>query len=186
MAWFNLTRLTRSGLSCFLSRRFDQFQIGTRKTFSWEPGVSRGHRLYARRLEAVVICLMFWITRYLDMPSVSAQRKNFKLLEANSAKSTPLTLERAQRLMDAGFEWTAKNPRHLMWEVRFAELKDFKVGIDKALPPLRTVTNRGVCISPCILFLGGRLTTGMLRFPLAGRLVENLKMSYDDGLWWYA
>jgi len=29
--------------------------------------------------------------------------------------------------MQEGFEWTAKNPRHLMWEVRFAELKDFKV-----------------------------------------------------------
>lgn len=59
---------------------------------------------------------------------VSAQRKNYKLLEANSAKSTPLSMERAQRLLDVGFEWTAKNPRHLMWEVRFAELKDFKVG----------------------------------------------------------
>jgi hypothetical protein len=60
---------------------------------------------------------------------VAAQRKYFKFMEANSVKITPLTKERAQTLIDVGFEWTAKNPRYLMWDVRFAELKDFKVGL---------------------------------------------------------
>ncbi|CAB9502456.1 helicase [Seminavis robusta] len=67
---------------------------------------------------------------------VSAQRKNYKLLESNSGKTTPMTMQRAQRLMDVGFEWTAKNPRHLMWEVRFAELRDFKHNYGHAQVPI--------------------------------------------------
>lgn len=67
---------------------------------------------------------------------VSGQRKNYKLLQAGSGKTTPMTMERARRLMDVGFEWTAKNPRHLMWEVRFAELKDFKNSYGHAQVPI--------------------------------------------------
>ena len=59
--------------------------------------------------------------------TVGGQRKNYKLLKSGSGKMTPMTMERAQLLIDTGFEWTAKNPRHLMWEVRFPELKDFQV-----------------------------------------------------------
>jgi Helicase associated domain len=47
-----------------------------------------------------------------------------------------MTMERARRLMDVGFEWTAKNPRHLMWEVRFAELRDFKNSYGHAQVPI--------------------------------------------------
>lgn len=47
-----------------------------------------------------------------------------------------MTMERARRLVDVGFEWTAKNPRHLMWEVRFAELKDFKSSYGHAQVPI--------------------------------------------------
>lgn len=67
---------------------------------------------------------------------VSGQRKNYKLLQAGSGKTTPMTMDRARRLMDVGFEWTAKNPRHLMWEVRFAELKDFKNSYGHAQVPI--------------------------------------------------
>lgn len=36
-----------------------------------------------------------------------------------------MTPERASRLMSIGFEWATKDPRHVPWETRYAELIRF-------------------------------------------------------------
>lgn len=38
-----------------------------------------------------------------------------------------MTLERAQKLVNIGFDWSASDPRHVSWEERFEQLQKFKV-----------------------------------------------------------
>ncbi|CAB9511185.1 helicase [Seminavis robusta] len=57
---------------------------------------------------------------------VSAQRRHYKILTSGKKESTPMTLERAQKLIDLGFDWSTTDPRHVSWEDRFEQLKNFK------------------------------------------------------------
>jgi hypothetical protein len=41
--------------------------------------------------------------------------------------SSALTLQRAQKLLNLGFEWSAKDPRMVPWETRYNQLNDFVV-----------------------------------------------------------
>ena len=38
-----------------------------------------------------------------------------------------MTLERAQKLIDIGFDWSTSDPRHVSWDERFQQLREFKV-----------------------------------------------------------
>jgi len=40
-----------------------------------------------------------------------------------------MTPERAQKLVDIGFKWSTKDPRHVPWEHRYAELVAFQVSV---------------------------------------------------------
>lgn len=78
--------------------------------------------------------------RYADDPSlgawVSTQRRQYKILTSGSSESTPMTPERATRLMSIGFVWATKDPRHVPWETRFRELRDFKNKYGHCLVPI--------------------------------------------------
>ena len=37
-----------------------------------------------------------------------------------------MTMERAKKLVDIGFEWSTINPKHVTWETRYQELKQFQ------------------------------------------------------------
>lgn len=62
-------------------------------------------------------------------------RRQFKLLAAAKTdeeksklyrdESLSLTPEQVQKLMDLGFEFSNKNPRHLRWDFRYQQLKEF-------------------------------------------------------------
>ena len=68
--------------------------------------------------------------RYSDDPAlgawVSTQRRQYKVLRSGTSQSTPMTPERALRLASIGFVWTAKDPRHVAWEVRYRELVAYR------------------------------------------------------------
>jgi hypothetical protein len=36
-----------------------------------------------------------------------------------------MTLECAKKLIDLGFQWSTADPRHVSWEARFEQMKDF-------------------------------------------------------------
>jgi hypothetical protein len=59
--------------------------------------------------------------------SVSTQRRHYKILTSGSGESTPMTPARAQKLVDIGFKWSTKDPRHVPWEQRYSELVAFNV-----------------------------------------------------------
>lgn len=70
--------------------------------------------------------------RYPEDPQlgswVSTQRRQYKImLEGGSDANTPMTQARALRLENAGFKWSTNDPRHVPWELRYEELKMFKV-----------------------------------------------------------
>jgi hypothetical protein len=76
--------------------------------------------------------------RYPEDPSlgawVSTQRRHYKILMSGDPKvTTPMTPERASRLMAIGFKWATKDPRHVPWEVRFQELLEYKEKYGKLL-----------------------------------------------------
>lgn len=50
----------------------------------------------------------------------------YKILTSGSSESTPMTPERATRLESIGFVWATRDPRHVPWETRYDELKEFK------------------------------------------------------------
>ena len=58
---------------------------------------------------------------------VSAQRRQYKIVTSGQTGSTSMTLERAKKLVDIGFEWSTINPNHVTWETRFEELRQFVV-----------------------------------------------------------
>lgn len=58
---------------------------------------------------------------------VSAQRRHYKILTSGKKESTPMTLERAQKLIDIGFDWSTSDPRHVSWDERFEQLRQFKM-----------------------------------------------------------
>ena len=51
-----------------------------------------------------------------------------------------MTLERATKLKQLGFEWEAMNPNNVSWDTRYAELKAFVVSYS-FIPLLR-----GMCL----------------------------------------
>lgn len=67
--------------------------------------------------------------RYPDDPQlgfwVSTQRRQYRVLTSGGSTSSALTVQRAQKLMNLGFEWSAKDPRMVPWETRYNQLKDF-------------------------------------------------------------
>lgn len=56
---------------------------------------------------------------------VSTQRRQYRVLTSGGSTSSALTVQRAQKLMNLGFEWSAKDPRMVPWETRYNQLKDF-------------------------------------------------------------
>ena len=60
---------------------------------------------------------------------VSTQRRQYRVLTSGGGSSSALTVERAQKLVNLGFEWSAKDPRMVPWETRFRQLQDFAVSI---------------------------------------------------------
>ena len=42
-----------------------------------------------------------------------------------------MTMERAQKLIDLGFDWSTTDPRHVSWEDRYEQLKEFYVSVLK-------------------------------------------------------
>lgn len=67
--------------------------------------------------------------RYPEDPQlgfwVSTQRRQYRVLTSGGSTSSALTVQRAQKLMNLGFEWSAKDPRMVPWETRFNQLKEF-------------------------------------------------------------
>lgn len=61
------------------------------------------------------------------MPSVSTQRRQRRLLATGGTDAVPLSAERAKKLEDIGFEWSAVPSSHKSWDGRYAELCDFVV-----------------------------------------------------------
>ena len=59
---------------------------------------------------------------------VSAQRRAYKTITSGATGSTAMTLERAAKLKQLGFEWEAVNPNNVSWETRYNELIAFVVG----------------------------------------------------------
>ena len=45
-------------------------------------------------------------------------------------------MQRAQKLMNLGFEWSAKDPRMVPWETRYNQLKEFVVKNGHAQVPI--------------------------------------------------
>jgi hypothetical protein len=74
---------------------------------------------------------------------VSTQRRQYKLAQAHLEEglshntfSTPLTLERANRLESIGFVWETRDPRHVPWETRFEQLKEYKQKYGNCVVPI--------------------------------------------------
>mmetsp|Transcript_1646 Transcript_1646/g.2177 ORF Transcript_1646/g.2177 Transcript_1646/m.2177 type:complete len:455 (-) Transcript_1646:377-1741(-) len=76
--------------------------------------------------------------RYKQMPQlgswVSTQRRHFKLLQAG--KDAPLTEQRIEFLEKIGFVWATRDPRHVPWEQRYAELCNYKEKFGNCLIPV--------------------------------------------------
>lgn len=100
--------------------------------------------------------------RYPESPQlgswVSTQRRQYKLmLEKNqlesegkslspeqqlqSLKGSPMTEERAKILTEIGFVWSTKDPRHVPWETRLAQLAEFKLRHGHCLVPIKYPPN---------------------------------------------
>lgn len=64
--------------------------------------------------------------------AVSTQRRQYRLLSTmgDDTDAVPLSLERAKKLEDIGFEWSAVPSSHKSWDGRYEELCDFVVGFD--------------------------------------------------------
>ena len=59
--------------------------------------------------------------------TVSTQRRQYKLLMSGSGSPSAMTAERARRLEAMGFQWSTTDPRHVPWEQRYGELRNFVV-----------------------------------------------------------
>ena len=73
---------------------------------------------------------------FVISPKVSAQRRHYKILTNEMEGTTPMTMKRAKKLVEIGFEWTSYDPRHVSWEERFKQLCDFKAKYGHALVPM--------------------------------------------------
>mmetsp|Transcript_28109 Transcript_28109/g.39740 ORF Transcript_28109/g.39740 Transcript_28109/m.39740 type:complete len:633 (+) Transcript_28109:60-1958(+) len=67
---------------------------------------------------------------------VSTQRRQYKILVSGTAESTPMTPERAAQLESVGFVWATTDPRHVPWETRFQELREYKSKYGDCLVPI--------------------------------------------------
>ena len=65
--------------------------------------------------------------RFDSISTVSTQRRQYKLLMSGSGTPTSMTLDRARRLEELGFQWSTTDPRHVPWEQRYDELREFVV-----------------------------------------------------------
>lgn len=57
--------------------------------------------------------------------TVSSQRRQYKSVRMGDARPTAMTTERIAKLSEAGFEWETSDPRHMPWEARYRELREF-------------------------------------------------------------
>lgn len=82
----------------------------------------------------------FW---FID--SVAAQRKLHQKVVASGEKTPAAIEERFRRLDEIGFQWTAKDPRHVPWAQRYRELVEFVERFGHAQVPIGWKENR--CLS---------------------------------------
>lgn len=116
-----------SHTNALLLRHSNRIAAGTRKTLHSDHGVSYTlgavrslPRLQGPYLVPLSFCCLF---------TVSAQRRQYKIVTSGGNGSTAMTVERAKKLVDIGFEWSTINPKHVTWETRYEELKQFQVRI---------------------------------------------------------
>jgi len=96
------------------------FRTDIRRTRSLGAGVS---------IVALLFCDVFFntlISYFIRLSAVSTQRRHYKILTSGNGEATPMTPARAQKLEEIGFEWATKDPRHVPWEQRYAELCEFR------------------------------------------------------------
>lgn len=67
---------------------------------------------------------------------VSTQRRQYRVLTSGGSTSSALTVQRAQKLVNLGFEWSAKDPRMVPWETRYGQLQDFAAKYGHAQIPI--------------------------------------------------
>lgn len=115
-----------------LGERYQSGRKYKRRRGSQGKQAERWDQMFQRLLEFKRIhghCLV--PNRYPLDPSlgawVSTQRRHYKILIGDDdSVTTPMTPERASRLMSIGFQWATKDPRHVPWETRFQELLAYK------------------------------------------------------------
>lgn len=72
---------------------------------------------------------------------VSAQRRQYKLMETTGAGASALTPERIRKLEEIDFQWSSTNPHHTPWEIRYEELREFVKKYGHAEVPIRWKEN---------------------------------------------
>jgi len=76
--------------------------------------------------------------RYTENPQlgswVSTQRRQYKLMLLKGLP--PMTEERVKLLELIGFVWATRDPRHVPWETRFEQLKEYKKNHGHCLIPI--------------------------------------------------
>ena len=91
--------------------------------------------------------------RYENDPAlgswVSTQRRQYKILKSGGSESTPMTPERARRLMSIGFVWATTDPRHTPWQARYEQLKEFVIEHGECVIVLNECVTVCLCLWQC-------------------------------------
>lgn len=87
--------------------------------------------VFGKSLTSYTLC---FVARFFN--TVSTQRRQYRMVTNGAHKTVPLTRDRAQMLIDIGFEWSAKDPTHRSWDFRFDELIAFKRRFGNTLVPM--------------------------------------------------
>jgi hypothetical protein len=75
------------------------------------------------------------------------------MLTSGNSGSSAMTLDRATRLRQLGFEWEAHNPNSVPWDVRFGELLEFVVSGISNLTRILPLTCQPVSLNLQIAFM---------------------------------
>lgn len=95
---------------------------------SWGNGVSL--------TDLVLTLASCFLSLTLAPAIVASQRKLHEKVIASGQKTPAELEERFRRLDEVGFEWKAKDPRHVPWSQRYGELVDFKSRYGHAQVPI--------------------------------------------------
>lgn len=113
---------------CSFIRSYPLTAFDSHRRHKEDPSLgSWGKFCFGSRKRAISLCTVCPHSSFVAYLPVSAQRRQYKIVTSGQSGSTAMTLDRAKKLADIGFEWSTINPNHVTWETRFEELKEFVV-----------------------------------------------------------